>query len=256
MIREAPPRSKDRRAIGLVIMGELERRHRSEEPWAPVDSGTSIFLDDAVRTGPAAKGSIVFLDGSVSHLLPNSQVQYHGAAHGKIGRPSLVSLTRGEVWHVVEKGGPTFTVLTRTAQAIVHGTEFGVAVDARGKTRLEVKTGKVEFRAAHGAVMVAAGMESAALPGQGPALPLPVSPPVRTASGKRGHPGTLRSVPLPGEAKARPAKDPGARPLHPSSSPAAPAPVEESSPPSEPPGSPSTSGDDGTDSQRPFSTSR
>jgi hypothetical protein len=250
---------KARRAIGLVIMGELERRSPEEDRWQPADSGTSVFLDDSVRTGAEATGSIVFMDGSVSRLLPGSMVQYTGTSRGDVKRPLLVSLSRGEVWHVVEKGGPTFTVRTPTAQAIVHGTEFGVALDPKlKKTTLRVKTGSVEFQAARTVAMVAAGMQSVALPGRAPGLPVPITPLVRTASGKHGPRGTIRFVAPPGRPKAAPGGDRGEKNPQQPASPGAPtaAPSEPAPQPDGAPGSHSTSDAEGKELQQPFSTSR
>lgn len=254
----SPPR-KARRPIGLVIMGELQRRNPGDERWQPVDSGTTVFLDDSVRTGPEATGSIVFMDGSVSRLLPGSAVRYTGSPRGDVKRPLLVILSRGEVWHTVEKGGPAFTVQTATAQAIVHGTEFGVAFDPGvKKTTLRVKSGNVELRAARALAMVAAGMQSVVLPGHGPGLPAPITPLVRTASGKHGPRGGIHFIAPPGRPKAEPAgASSDKNPEQPASpGPPAPAPAEPSAAPPGVPGSSPSSDAEGTDVQRPFSTSR
>jgi ferric-dicitrate binding protein FerR (iron transport regulator) len=251
------PESRERTVVGLVIMGELERRQPGENRWAPVDSGSSIFLGDRVRTGPAATGSIVFLDGSVSRLLPNSTLQYTAAAHGGIRRPNRVLLARGEAWHTIEKGGPPFVVQTPTAEAIVHGTEFGVSVDARRRTTLRVKTGLVELRAARAMVMVVDGMQSVVLPGHGPTPPMRVRPLVRTATDPKGHSGPLHTVPPASHPKAEPEKAHGAI-FHRSPPPGAPTPgpSEPASPPGDTSGAGTAKSDDGAEAAQPFSTSR
>lgn len=188
--------------IGLVIMGELRRRHASQTAWEPIGSDASIFLGDEVRTGADSSASIVFLDSSVCRLLPNTTLRYAGTARAGLARPSLLELVRGETWNTVEKGGPPFAVRTRAATATVWGTEFGVAVDGRGKTTLRVKEGKVQLQAARASEFVTAGMQAIALPGHTPEPPVGMAPPL----------GPPRHTPKPGAPSFPPSgvKRPGA----------------------------------------------
>jgi hypothetical protein len=256
---QSSPAARQRPVIGLVLIGELLRRQPGEDRWESVESGTKIRLDDAVSTGPEAPGSVVFLDSSISRLLPDSAVQYTGAARGEIQRPSLVRLTRGEVWHTVEKGGPPFMVQTPSATAMVWGTEFGVAVDAKAKTTLRVKEGKVELQAAHAIVMVQAGMQSIVIPGHAPQPPSFVTPRPQPPPGGKHHPGTLPATPSAKNPPGEPGQDQNDKIFHRSPPPdvAPPAPATPTPQPAAPAGSPATTSDDGADQpQRPISTSR
>jgi hypothetical protein len=240
---------QERPVIGLVLMGDLQRQHPGEERWEPVDSGTRIELGDAVSTGPGEIGSIVFLDTSISRLSSNTTVRYLRSGRAGAQRPDLVSLARGEVWHVVEKGGPSFTVQTPTAKAIVHGTEFGVAVDPKEKTTLTVKVGKVALQAANRTVMVAAGMQSVVLPGRPPMSPIfAMSRPQRPPAGRRwpGKPPVTPAAKSPAEGLA---DDQGGKPL--------PVPQTPHASPPPPLGTAGSDSGDGEDRpQRPISTSR
>jgi ferric-dicitrate binding protein FerR (iron transport regulator) len=243
--RPARPRGA-RPVVGLVIMGELQRRHPGTTLWEPVDSGSKIELDDTLSTGPDASASIVFMDTSVSRLSPNSTVQYTGPGRGPAPRPSRVRLARGETWSVVEKGGPPFVVETQTAQAVVHGAEFGVGVDAHERTTLQVKEGQVALQAGGATVMVGMGMQALVLPGHPPLPPVPMASVPRTRPTAR-HPAKHPVVPpasIPSEAPAGGSSDRIIQRAPPPGNPA----------PADAPGG--GSGTDDSAPSRPFDTSR
>jgi hypothetical protein len=185
----------------LVPQGELERLSAGEAQWKPIESGMPVRLGDTLRTGENADASVVFLDGSINWLAHNTTLSYTGTARSALRRPDLVRLSRGETWNQVEAGGPTFAVETPAARAIVHGTAFTVALGPKGETRLKVQKGQVELRTAVAAVMVPAGMQSVALPGQAPQSAIrtvPAStPPVARAHTDKGAPAGKPRIQFP-----------------------------------------------------------
>jgi len=247
--------------IGRVLTGDLLRRHPGEERAEPGGSDAEIHLGDEVSTDANMEASVVFLDYSVCWLLPNSTLRYTSAVRTGLKRPSLLLLTRGETWNTVEKGGPPFMVRTPSATAVVHGTEFGVAVDAKGKTTLRVTAGKVELQAAHTSVFVRAGMQSVALPGQAPQPPVSLLPAPKPPSQGQPRPGPLPVAPPGGGKRAGAAPDQHGKTFQRSLPPAAQPPAStDGSPPTAPfdsSGAPNSSRGDHPDEPRmPISTSR
>jgi hypothetical protein len=244
--------------IGYVLMGELRRQHAGEAHAQAVGSGADIRLEDSVSTDADADASIVFLDSSLCHLLPNSTVRYTAAGHTGLQRPSRVLLTRGETWNRVEKGGPPFAVQTGSATAIVRGTEFDVAVDARGKTTLRVKEGKVELQAARKSVMVPAGMQTAALPGHAPLAPVLMVAARKAPPGAKPQPGTVHVARPAARSAGGSAADGSGRTFRRSSEPAPPpAGASPQSTPTDSSGAPtSSSSEGGAEPHPPVSTSR
>lgn len=171
-----PVSDTGRPLIGYVLLpeGDLLRRSSDAGEWEPVEGGDPVHLGDALRTESGSAGSVVFLDGSDCQMGAGTSLRYSGDRRTGLKRPSRVHLTRGQLWVRAEKGGPEFRVVAPAAAAVVQGTVFGVTVDGKGATALQVTEGKVRLQNARGTVLVSAGRESLALVGEPPRPPLPI----------------------------------------------------------------------------------
>ena len=129
--------------------------------WAVLAEGDRVASGQRLRTGPASRATLVFFDGTRTTLASNSDVtltQVNGGWGGEL-RVSLTQNAGRTAHSVVPLRGDrsAFTVLTPTGAASVHGTNFDVAVDAQGRSRYGVNTGRVLVSSEADEVFLTAG---------------------------------------------------------------------------------------------------
>lgn len=104
------------------------------EPGSSLGAGR-LHLAEGLARLRFANGAEVTLEGPAEFELVGRQVC-------RLHSGSLVA-------HVPERARG-FTVLTRQATLIDHGTDFGISADADGRARVHVMNGEVELRHRHG----------------------------------------------------------------------------------------------------------
>lgn len=133
--------------------------------WQQVANGDQLRSGQRIRSWDAAHATLVFFDGSRTTLAPNSDLTF-SKVDGDWGNVLRVALTqnRGKISNsVVPLRGKasSFIVLTPSGAASVHGTTFSVAVDAKGKSRFAVDTGRVLVSNTSSEVFLTAGQAMA-----------------------------------------------------------------------------------------------
>src|SRR5262245_24212214 len=108
--------------------------------------GDSLNPGDEVDTRGGGRVVIELTDGSVVVVHPNSRIvisNYRAAASLREMFRILIGRVRIKVAHYGGKPNP-YRVNSPTASILVRGTEFSVAVESSGDTRVEVYEGLVE----------------------------------------------------------------------------------------------------------------
>ena len=211
---------------------------------------------DQLRTGERSRAVVRWHDLTVLRVNELSRLQIPAEEKKKSG----FNFLRG-IFYFFHRDTPgEFELRTPTVAAVVRGTEFGVAVDAKGKTTLRVTQGKVELQTTRATVLVPAGMQTAALPGRAPQSPVLMVAAAKPRPKGKPQPGTLHVVPPAGQNAAGTATDSSGKTFHRSPEPTpTPATPTDSSPqgaPTDSSGAPaSSSGDHGTEPPIPISTS-
>jgi hypothetical protein len=134
--------------------------------WAALAEGDRVASGQRLRTGPASHATLVFFDGTRTNLASHSDVtltQVDGGWGGEL-RVSLTQNAGRTAHSVVPLRGDhsAFTVLTPSGAASVHGTNFDVAVDALGRSRFGVNTGRVLVSSGADEVFLTAGQATTA----------------------------------------------------------------------------------------------
>lgn len=137
--------------------------------WRLLSAGEKVHSGQRVRTSNASGATLVFFDGSRTTLGSNADLTL-ARVDGDRGKVLRVVLNQnaGKTSHsVVPLRGKksSFMVLTPSGAASVHGTTFDVAVDAAGKSRFAVNTGKVLVTNESSEVYLAAGQAAFVQPG-------------------------------------------------------------------------------------------
>lgn len=150
---------------GSVAARQAGERVRfvAEAEFRALFVGQDLLAGDLVRTGPHGLSSLVFVDRTVMRLHPNTEllvaeVRPDGAA---------LELRRGGLWARARRGGDV-TVRTPTAAAAIRGTDWALAVEGGGATRLSVYDGRVELSNELGSVTAGPGEQALAEPGRAP----------------------------------------------------------------------------------------
>ncbi|HUS80743.1 MAG TPA: tetratricopeptide repeat protein, partial [Armatimonadota bacterium] len=157
------------------IEGTVKVQRGGSAPWLTVSSPAHKLLygGDGVQTTQRSK-CVILMDGAVISLGPATHVVIPGGGPGP--RPG----TARRVWAVVGKvfiwlvGGRQMELGSEAAVAAAEGTRFLVEVAEDDSMTLTVLEGNVSFYNDAGRVMVAAGYQSQAQPGQAPTRPMRV----------------------------------------------------------------------------------
>lgn len=75
-----------------------------------------------------------------------AEITLEGPAELELLSPQLCRLHSGSLVAHVPESAKGFTVLTKQATLIDHGTDFGISTDAEGRARVHVMNGEVELR--------------------------------------------------------------------------------------------------------------
>ena len=151
----------------VLIQGHVESAVAgTQERWDPATLFQPLFVSDRVRTLTASRSAILFIDETQVKLNAGAVLtvqQIKGAG----GTSTTLGLLEGEGWFRTKNPASGLTIRTPTAAAAIRGTEINVAVRGRD-TMLTVTEGAAEFSNDAGALLVNAGEEATATPGQPP----------------------------------------------------------------------------------------
>ncbi|MEO1070193.1 MAG: FecR domain-containing protein [Cyanobacteria bacterium J06638_6] len=146
----------------------------------PARVGASLSaVGDGLRTGTRSS-AVLEVDTDVGFLDVSEQTQFRITALGVApdgGRITHINVARGQVRTRLRRfthQGSEYEIETPAGISGVRGTEFGVAVQADGKTGIATLTGAVETTAEGESVAVPAGFQNVMRPGAPPTEPVPL----------------------------------------------------------------------------------
>lgn len=143
------------------VSGE-EVRFVTEAGFRPLVLGQDLLGGDLVRTGARGVLGIVFVDGTVMRLHPQTELLVK-----TVGAAAQLELRTGTIWARTPRGRSDVTVTTPSAAAGIRGTDWVLSVTGV-VTQLTVYDGVVELANAQGAVLAKAGEAAQAVPGRAP----------------------------------------------------------------------------------------
>jgi tetratricopeptide (TPR) repeat protein len=164
-LAQTPPRDPQGKVV--VATGTVQHTEATRELWNPARVLQPLFAAERVRTLTASKAAILFIDESQVKLNAGAVLTVHTVRRAG-GPTTSLELERGEAWFRTKNPRSGLTVQTPAAAAAVRGTEINVVVRPDNETVLTVVEGSAEFSNTAGSIMVNAGEEGTARPGQAP----------------------------------------------------------------------------------------
>ena len=184
---EALAGAGDQELVGVgqffSLDGRVQLQRAGETEWENTHEGIPVFNGDFVRTGRDGNAEILFADGSLYRISPNSLLEIHHEMSRE--SPGTVKMVAGRI-NVYTSGAPS-TVTTDTAETEID-KDSRVAVDVAAddqKTTVAAFQGSATVRNSRGGQEVVIGeRESIAATASGaltekqriPDAPLPVEP--------------------------------------------------------------------------------
>jgi RNA polymerase sigma factor (sigma-70 family) len=167
----------------VQVKGAVEILPVGSEAWRLSSVGDRIESGDRIRTGSFSAATLVFFDGSTTDMRANTEATVAQMSSRRGGRGKVIVLHQwlGQTYNRVNRlrdETSHFRVETPTAVTAVRGTEFAIAIESNGATRVAVVEGVVNVTAEETTVAVLAGQETRVLPEQSPLA----ARPIRTAT--------------------------------------------------------------------------
>ena len=163
----AQARPADAQGKVVAVTGTVQHTVAQREVWNPASVFQPLFAAERVRTLTASKAAILFIDESQVKLNAGAVLTVHAVRRAG-GPTTSLELERGEAWFRTKNPASGLTIQTPAAAAAVRGTEIDILVRPDNETVLTVVEGSAEFSNTAGSIMVNAGEEGTARPGQAP----------------------------------------------------------------------------------------
>jgi hypothetical protein len=147
------------------LEGRVQLQRAGEAEWQNAEPRMPVFNGDFVRSGRDGSAEILFTDGSLYRIAPNSllEIQHRPeSAHGS----GTVKMRVGQI-HVVTSGASS-TVATDTAETEIASdsrVEVDVDADERGEIRVATYDGSAKVRTSDGAEVVLGSRQQVAASG-------------------------------------------------------------------------------------------
>ena len=124
--------------ISAVERKVEQRKTVAKMQWQPAKVKTPLLDGEGIRTGDHARAELMYADGTLSRLAPNTVLTVDAKNNDR-----TLKVTLGKIWMKVVKGQGRTRVLTPSAVATVVGTELIVDVSAGG-SQIQVLEGQVD----------------------------------------------------------------------------------------------------------------
>ena len=174
----------------VYLEGQVAVRPAGASQWQKARLNQDLAGGDTVRTGPNSRAAILCLDESQIKLNQNTVLSLKSvspsprlrfgeiapAAQAQEAGSSFYQVIEGEIWLRNKKEKFLFELETPTVTATIRGTELTVRVQPDGATRVVMLEGEVKLANRYGEVIVTAGEEGQARPGQAPTKQVVVQP--------------------------------------------------------------------------------
>src|SRR3954468_1534170 len=162
-----PPIAAGAQGKIVLIQGHVDSAlAAAQDRWNPAQLFQPLYVSDRVRTPPASRSAILLIDETQVKLNAGAVLtvqQIKTAA----GTSTTLNLLEGEGWFRTKNPASGLTIKTPRAAASIRGTEVNLVVRGNDAV-LTVTEGAAEFSNDTGAVVVNAGEEATATPGQLP----------------------------------------------------------------------------------------
>jgi tetratricopeptide (TPR) repeat protein len=173
----------------IFLEGQVAVRLAGTTQWREARLHQNLSGGDMVRTGANSRAAILCLDESQIKLNENTVLVLKSVAPSprlRLGEiapaaqageaASVYQVPQGEIWLRNEKEQFLFELETPTVTATIRGTELNVRVQPDGTSSVILIEGDVKLRNPYGEVVLAAGEEGLARPGQPPVKRVLVQP--------------------------------------------------------------------------------
>lgn len=151
----------------VALNGRVEHTPAPREAWDAAKMFQPLLVAERVRTQEASRASILFIDETQVKLNAGAVLTIR-EVRSKGGAGTSLELSRGEGWFRTKNPASGLTIRTPAAAAAVRGTEINVRIGPSTETILTVVEGSAEFSNPQGSILVNAGEEGTAVPGQAP----------------------------------------------------------------------------------------
>lgn len=170
--RSAPADSQGK----IVAMhGRVEHAQATQDVWRRAEVFRPLYVAERVRTLAASRAAILFIDETQVKLNAGAVLRVRETRVSGGGR-TIFDLQLGEGWFRTKNPASGLTIQTPAAAATIRGSEINVRVQPDQQTVLTVVEGTVEFANAAGSLLVLAGEEATAAPGQAPTKRIILNP--------------------------------------------------------------------------------
>jgi hypothetical protein len=126
---------EERAAQVSELEGEVSWRAAEDGDWQPVDVGTNLQVGNQVMTGLNGRAAILFTEGSVVRLAPNSVFTFQELAGDTENPQTTLELIKGQIFVIVNMllGQGHLDVDFESGQAAVRGSMMSVLVTPTGR---------------------------------------------------------------------------------------------------------------------------
>jgi tetratricopeptide (TPR) repeat protein len=159
----------------VALNGRVEHTPAAREDWNAARMFQPLLTAERVRTLAASRASILFIDETQVKLNAGAVLVVHEVRSAG-GAATSLELTRGEGWFRTKNPQSGLTIKTPAAAAAVRGTEINLRIAPDDTTVLTVVEGTAEFSNPQGSLLVTAGEEATAIPGQAPTKRVVLNP--------------------------------------------------------------------------------
>lgn len=150
-----------------VMLGRAVVKRKNLATTTTLQANDRLYAGDIVATGGVQGATVQFADGSRVDMAGRSVLEITSPVN--VGRGKL--LFRALNGRMAAHLRPGKVVATRTALVRVRGTVILISVEDDGTSTLAVLEGSAEFFNPCGSVLVPAGSQSVAQPGNAPSAP-------------------------------------------------------------------------------------
>ncbi|MBM4289385.1 MAG: tetratricopeptide repeat protein, partial [Deltaproteobacteria bacterium] len=173
----------------INLFGQVSLKQSGTEQWRGAQVNQILMAGDVIRTGPASGAAILCVDESQIRLNENTSLELRRAAPSPRLRlaevvpaavsqtvESLYGVSQGEIWLRNKNDKFRFELETPAATAAIRGTEFNLRVGLDGLSVITLLEGRLQFANPYGELILEAGEEGLARPGQAPTKRVVVNP--------------------------------------------------------------------------------
>lgn len=168
----------------VSVQNRVEARNGA---WAPARTDQELVTGMAVRTMRKSRAVLLLADETQLKLNANSYLELKAVRRSSTlltrirrsatsSQESVLNIGRGRAWFRTKRRSSKVNVETPAVTAAIRGTEVEIRVEADGESFVSVLEGGVELSNDQGRLLVNAGEQGRARPGEAPTKTILVNP--------------------------------------------------------------------------------